>query len=392
MPAFSTMTSRERVLAAANGLPVDRVPVFYFLNEHACCKLIAEYQPLRQWGTDKLARFLWRRFEKGGGLKSHELWRALPFLLSGYPFNAVIAYTFQLGSDMVFADRNLLKNVRLKNGHLMVTDVYGVVRALGSGIYLDMVAPAIKDVEQLRSYAFPDFRGEACYDPIRMNRRKFPDKCLCAGVFGAFDFPQASVFGTERMLTMLMDYPEEMQAFMQRWTDNEIVAVHNAVKAGADVILIYDDYGYNNQTFLSPRMWKQFVYPNLKRLVDAAHEAGALALLHSCGYQMTLLPSYVEAGVDLLQAFQPLAGNDFAAAYAQYGDWLTFVTGIDTQRGETMTPQEFREDIVGAYRIGRTKPRFVLGSTHMLQYTMPDANVRAIFNTIAEIQAGLHDH
>ena len=388
MNTKSAMTSRERILAAGRGLPVDRLPVFYWLNPHACCRMIAEYQPLGKWGVNALASFLWRRFHNGGELKSHEYWRALPLLLDGYPFNALTEYTFQLGSDMVFIGHNLLQSVRLKKGHLIITDVYGVVRSLGSGIYVDMIEPAIKDISELQKYVFPDFTAESGYELIRMNRRRHPDKCLCAGIFGAFDFPQTGLFGTEKMLTMLMDYPEEMQTFMQRWTENEIVALRHSVKAGADIVLIYDDYGYNTRTFMSPRMWKKFVFPHLKRLVDTAHEAGALTLLHSCGYQMTLLDSYIEAGIDMLQAFQPLAGNDFTAAYAKYGDKLTFVTGIDTQRGETMNLQEFQDDIVNAYKIGCTKPRFVLGFTHEMQYTMPDANVRVLFDTVAGLQAG----
>ena len=37
--------------------------------------------------------------------------------------------------------------------------------------------------------------------------------------------------------------------------------------------------------------------------------------------------------MDILQTFQPKAGNDFAAAYAQYGDRVCFNTGIDIQQG-----------------------------------------------------------
>jgi hypothetical protein len=58
------------------------------------------------------------------------------------------------------------------------------------------------------------------------------------------------------------------------------------------------------------------------------------------------------AGLDMQQAFQPLAGNDFAAAYAMYGEKLTFITGIDTQRGESMGPQEFQDDIINNVRRG----------------------------------------
>jgi uroporphyrinogen-III decarboxylase len=113
-------------------------------------------------------------------------------------------------------------------------------------------------------------------------------------------------------------------------------------------------------------------------------------MLHSCGYQMPFLEHYVEAELDLLQSFQPKAGNDFAAAYAQYGDRLAFATGIDTQRGETMTPQELRREILDNYAIGKTKGRHILGTTHMIQYAMPLENLRALFGTVQEIQAGLH--
>jgi len=32
------------------------------------------------------------------------------------------------------------------------------------------------------------------------------------------------------------------------------------VKAGADVVLIYDDYGYTDRPLISMKMWKEFTY------------------------------------------------------------------------------------------------------------------------------------
>jgi uroporphyrinogen-III decarboxylase len=113
-------------------------------------------------------------------------------------------------------------------------------------------------------------------------------------------------------------------------------------------------------------------------------------MMHSCGFQTPFLDYYVEAGVDILQAFQPKAGNDFATAYAKYGDRLAFATGIDIQLGEQMSPQEMRESILSSYRIGKLHGRHILAMTHMLQFTMPAENIRAIFATVREIQAGLH--
>jgi uroporphyrinogen-III decarboxylase len=134
-----------------------------------------------------------------------------------------------------------------------------------------------------------------------------------------------------------------------------------------------------------------FTLPHLKKHIEAIHEVGALAMLHSCGYQMPFLPQYVEAELDILQAFQPGAGNDFEKAYKEFGDRLTFCTGVDVQRGARMTPEELRDHILRAYRVGGRNGRHILGYAHMLQYTMPAENMRTILRTVREIQQGLHD-
>jgi uroporphyrinogen-III decarboxylase len=92
--------------------------------------------------------------------------------------------------------------------------------------------------------------------------------------------------------------------------------------------------------------------------------------------------------LDALQTFQPKAGNDLALAYPQFGDKLTFVTGIDIQLGELMSPGQMKEDIIKNFQIGKTKNRFILGTTHELQFTMPDENMKAIFETVGKIQRG----
>jgi uroporphyrinogen-III decarboxylase len=166
--------------------------------------------------------------------------------------------------------------------------------------------------------------------------------------------------------------------------------VRHAAQTGADVLCFADDYGMTGRPLISMDMWKAFTYPHLRRFIAVAHKEGVPFMLHSCGYQMPFLRYYVEAELDQLQSFQPKAGNDFAAAYAEYGDRLAFATGIDIQRGEMTTPQALCQEILDNYAIGRIKGRHVLGTTHMIQYSMPMENLLAILDTVQEIQAGLH--
>jgi uroporphyrinogen decarboxylase len=385
------MTSRERIQAAARGLPLDRVPVFFWINAHAGARLMARFRPSRHPSWNALARLAWSRFDRPDPA---ELWRLLPLAFDVHTFNFANAYGLELGSDMVLASYATpwsYTKIYREGGRFLMRDLYGVTRALGHGIYPDMIAPAITDVRGLKDYSFPDPSDPRLYNVFRRLRAAWPGASIAAEVWGSQDFVSTSLIGMERFMMWLVDYPDEIKAFMRRWSDHHIQVLRNSVKAGADVVFIEDDYGYDNRPLISMTMWKEFTYPELRRLIDAAHEAGALAVLHSCGYQMPFLEHYAAAGLDMLQSFQPQAGNDFKSAYEQYGGRLAFITGIDIQRGESMSADELKQEIIANYRLAGKKGRHVLATTHEIQHTMPEANVRAIFDTVAAIQRGEYD-
>ncbi len=413
----SKMTSRERVLATIEGKPVDRVPVMLWPNCHAALKCMAKIRPARERVWNALGQWLWRKFKEGGEMDAKEIWRGLPLLFFYY---AVNEYALDLGSDMAevgYGDAGYWSGKRppdvagrtagspgalnwlaekfnqpywLENGGLRATDFAGNVRAVG-GIYFDVVEPGIKNIEDLANFRFPDARDDKHYAALRKFRARRPDVCIYASNFGVQDLPTSQMMNMSNFLTSMIDYPDEVKKFQKRFADHMIGVGIRQIKAGADVIFIYDDYGYTGRTLISMDMWKEFTYPHLKRMIETYHEEGAKVMLHSCGYQMPFLEYYVEAGLDVLQTFQPKAGNDFARAYAEYGDRLTFNTGIDIQLGEMITPEELRRSILESYRIGGGNGHHILGMTHMLQYTMPVENMRALFETVWEIQAGRHD-
>jgi len=385
------MTSRERVHAAIKGLPVDRVPVMYWFNPHTVCRLMTEIQPGRNVYWNYLAHFLWKKYYKSGEFNSPNLWRALPYLLNDYGNGT---YVLELGADISFqivGTGYAVKRIYLEKGQLKVLDAFGSVRGLGSGIYWDIEKPAIKTVEDLADYRFPDFTDDRCFSALRKVRAAYPGVSIMMEGFGVQDLFSTQIWSMAPFMMALYDNPVEVKKFMQRFGDWSIDLARCCVKNGADMIFIYDDYGYTEHTLISMPMWKEFTYPHLKRIIAAVHDAGAIAILHSCGFQTPFLDYYVEAELDALQAFQPKAGNDFQSAYNKYGNRLAFITGIDTQCGEQMSPQEMRESILQSYRIGKIHGRHILGVSHMLQPSMPEQNIKEIFKTVKEIQMGLYD-
>ena len=379
-------------MATLKGLPVDRIPVFYWLNPHATCRMIAEYQPAGSGLANWTARRLWRRFKTHGELESGEWTRAWPLLFEEYGNGP---YALQLGADISIQSPELsspsaaLTSVRKQNGRLTVKGPFDVTMGLG-GIYIYPLEPAITDARDLAHIPFPPIT-DAQFAATKRYRLAHPDTCIACEVYSFQQVLCDFILGMEAFMLALYDYPDEIAVFLQRLADWIVEIIRHAAHTGADVLCFADDYGTTGRTLISLDMWQEFTYPHLKRFVAVAHEEGVPFMLHSCGYQMPFLESYVEAELDLLQSFQPKAGNDFSAAYAQYGDRLAFATGIDIQRGESMTPGELRQEILDNYTIGKMHGRHILGTTHMLQYSMPAENLQAIFGTVQEIQAGLHD-
>ena len=174
------MSSRERVHAAVKGLPIDRAPFLIWINSHAGCKMISEFKPSRHPLWNSLARFFWNRLKAGGDNPS-QLRRTLPMYFDVHTFNWANAYALELGSDMALASHSTpwqYTSYGWRDGHLLFKDLYGVTRAVGQGIYPDMVEPAIKEIRDLESYRFPDFTDERRYNIFRRYRKAYPDKSL----------------------------------------------------------------------------------------------------------------------------------------------------------------------------------------------------------------------
>ena len=388
--APDAMTSRERVQATVRGLPVDRVPVMTLLNPHAACRMMAEIQPASDAQRSGACARMWEDFSQAKGELPEDIRAFLPLLHSNY---ANREYALDLGADFAALGipiADLGQSVSGEGEPFRVKDAFGAVRGMAS-VYLEVIEPAVKTIEDLVAWPLPDISDDRPYAGIRKFRAEHPGACLYGESFGAQDLPSTQIWEMSQFMLALYDYPDQVKQFQARFNDHMIDMSRRMVEAGADVICIYDDYGTTGAPLTSVEMWKEFTYPLLKKHIEAVHDAGAIAMLHSCGYQMPFLEHYVEAELDILQSFQPKAGNDFQKAHRLFGDRLTFCTGVDIQRGELMTPDQLEEDILGAYRIGGRNGRHILGYTHMLQHTMPAENIETILRTVREIQEGAHD-
>jgi uroporphyrinogen decarboxylase len=139
-----------------------------------------------------------------------------------------------------------------------------------------------------------------------------------------------------------------------------------------DGIWIYEDMGYKNGLFASPKVLGELIFPYYAELVSFFHIYDLPVVLHTCGSTAQALPLIMEAGFDALNPMERKAkGNDPFAFAEQYGDKLAFVGGLDVRIFETNDKDLIRKE-VSAYLQGMKQrgARLVFASDHSLPPTI----------------------
>ena len=123
--------------------------------------------------------------------------------------------------------------------------------------------------------------------------------------------------GFENCMTDLIEFPDQVRRLLALLTDWHIDVVNNFKKAGADGFLVVDDWGTQERTFISPRLFDEFFAPCYKKIADHCHQLGMDIGIHSCGNIRLIVPNLIAIGFDFLELDAPnMCGIDWLAQNA----------------------------------------------------------------------------
>jgi len=139
-----------------------------------------------------------------------------------------------------------------------------------------------------------------------------------------------------------------------------------------DGMFIYEDLGFRNGLFCSPRTLAELVIPFYKELVGFFHDHKLPVILHSCGDVRQAVPLIIEAGFDCLQPMEAKAGNDVLEFAKLYGTKLSYMGNIDVtvlNRNDDRLTRAEVEHKVGA--LAKMRIPYIFHSDHSVP---PDIN------------------
>ena len=132
-------------------------------------------------------------------------------------------------------------------------------------------------------------------------------------------------------------------------------------------IWIFEDMGYRDRLFCSPKTYAELIFPYSRELVEFLHSYGLAVVLHSCGNITGVMDQIVDAGFDALNPMEVKAGCDIMDFARRYGDRLVLVGGFDVRILESndrrLIGQKVGEHVDKMKSLGA---RYVFGSDHSI--------------------------
>ncbi|MFA4044716.1 MAG: hypothetical protein HZRFUVUK_001516 [Candidatus Fervidibacterota bacterium] len=295
------MTGYERFMTALRREEPDRVPLW---------ELVINEPTLTAFGANSLEEFV--EMEDLDGICIFEDMRLRPL-------------ESEEQEELVWRGRTIHGG----EGKLVV-DEWGIIWGMSEfGIPYPVDGP-IKSRDDLKRYEPPNPNDEHRLKSLREAVKRFKGKkAIVFLTHDGFEFPHYLRGGMENLLSDYIEDPYMAHSVAEIVIEYKVRLMQRAIDEGADAVVSGDDYATRKGLIMSPKHFREFILPYLKRSIDAAHEKGAYFIKHTDGNIWAILDDLVEAGIDAIDPLEPIAGMDIGEVKAKYGDRIAVIGNVD---------------------------------------------------------------
>lgn len=239
-----------------------------------------------------------------------------------------IPYALQAhyGSDFAGVGMNPSPDARPRSG----VDEWGCVWAnIGVSNLGEVKRPVLENWADFGALRMPDIRDPGRWKALEGARDLAGDKFLIA--YGVSLYERAHFLrGLEDTWVDIHTAPAELGRLIDVLVDMNLYAIERYAGAGADGYMWCDDWGLQNRLMISPESWREIWKPRYARVYKAAHDAGLLTFLHSCGDITAILEDFIGIGLDVIQMDQQ-ENMGLERLGRQFGGRIAFWCPVDIQ-------------------------------------------------------------
>jgi len=149
--------------------------------------------------------------------------------------------------------------------------------------------------------------------------------------WGGFFGPLRNLMGVERLCMSFYDDPAFVEEMMDSVADF-IIAMMDQILDHTDIDIygFWEDMAYKTAPLIGPELVRKFMLPRYRRVVDFLRARGVEWIsLDSDGQITSLIPIWLEAGINILYPFEVQAGMDVLEVRRVFGKDLRMFGGVD---------------------------------------------------------------
>jgi uroporphyrinogen decarboxylase len=183
----------------------------------------------------------------------------------------------------------------------------------------------------------------------------------------------------------LADDPQGMKDQAQRQVDTCLDKAGRYRQHGAlDGFALCSDYCFNDNPFLSPAMFDEFVTPYLQQLIAGYREMGFYTIKHTDGNIMPILDRLVECNPHALHSLDPQGGIDMAEVKKQVGDQVCLIGNVNCGLLQTGSEQEVIDSARYALQHGMPGGGYIFSTSNCIYTGLDLSRYRLILDVWKE--------
>jgi len=216
--------------------------------------------------------------------------------------NLILRFCYENGYDYVWAWTGLAFP---RDNYLEAADTADVENLPGgTRMWQDESRGPIQSWADFDAYPWP-VAERISYRAIEYLNGIVPEGMKISVNLGGIFENSSWLMGLESFSYALADQPDLVAAICQRVGELTSAAAAQAVSIdNVGMVFLGDDLGFATGTLISPAVLREHIFPHHRRLVEIAHAAGKLALLHSCGNLAGIMDEIIELGFDAKHSFE----------------------------------------------------------------------------------------
>lgn len=291
-------------------------------------------------------------------------------------------FAVRVGQDAVIADPDFRTTPLAGGRYLSEWGYIGQKTQEEHGIEVESPIRTMADFER---YTPPDPYAPGRYDSVDRALATYDDRyAVIVHLNDVFSIPR-TLMGMENLLMAVATDPELVRALVDMSVDINLQMAKEVAQRGVRIVYTGDDLAWNKGPLMSPRHFRELLFPGLCRVMRGFKELGLLVIKHTDGKLWSIIDMLVDSGIDCLDPIDPIAGMNLGEVKAKYGSRIALKGNVDCASLMTYgSPEETAQATKEALRTGMPGGGYILSSSNSIHSGVKPENYLAMVQTLQE--------